>query len=154
MTDNEKQATYEAEFILRDMLERGGRVKMHGTVITLPVERKFGSLEHIKIYVDHVLKSYPEAGPCAVRQRRGNRFAHYESGTIAINDPEYGKPGWAMREIVVLHEVAHHLARGDGHGSKFRGAFVHLVTEFIGPEVGWLLSCGFMDNGLRVEVAA
>ena len=49
-----------------------------------------------------------------VRARRGVTAAHYENaagaGTIAV--PDRRPADWAMRELVVLHEVAHHLQPG------------------------------------------
>ena len=47
-----------------------------------------------------------------------------------------------MRELVVLHELAHHLEpdpAAAAHGPAFVHRYAHLVTEVIGPEVGLLL---------------
>ncbi len=56
-----------------------------------------------------------------------------------------------MREVVILHEIAHHLTPGgDAHGLKFRAAFLHLVTEIIGPEAGFALRVLMMDEKLVV----
>lgn len=169
MADRERKKTYEAENVVRVMSERGGAVELYGTTVQWPVEKRFGSLDHIQTYVDWVMRqpwfagAYPRASKTAVRVRRrkGERMAHYDplGHEIAIHDPEFGKPGWAMREIVVLHELAHHVHRledgfvGESHGPEYRAVFVHLVTEVIGPEAGWVLSTVYYDAGLRVAIA-
>jgi len=161
MRDVERQKTYDAEQVVRaDLRMDGERLKIHGSTVAIPVEKKFGHLEHIETYCNRVLQlpavraEYPNAAakPIAVRHRKGNAAAHYETATrtIAVHDPKYGAPGWAMREIVVLHELAHHLTPMHGHDAAFREAFVFLVSEMIGAEVGWLLGVRFMDHGLAV----
>lgn len=124
--------------------EKGSRlVEIGGSSITLPVERKFASLETIQSYVDMVLalptirEQFPRAkSPVRVRRRKGTKFAHYEMGEIAI---PMVLGSWACREIVVLHELAHHLTIGDGHGSRFRRAFCKLLEVAMAPEVSFAL---------------
>lgn len=156
----QQQATYDCEYNVRDVLEMpGSRMIVHGTTISIPVERRFGSLESVQTYVDLVLalnwvhRDYPRAEiPVTVHRRKGDKSAHYErwSNVIAVHDKGYGLPGWAMREIVILHELAHHLSSESGHHGEFRGIFVRLVSEIISPEIGWLLSVRFMEAGLEV----
>jgi putative metallohydrolase (TIGR04338 family) len=58
--------------------------------------------------------------------------------------------GWAMRELVVLHELAHHLTPGDQHGSAFVATFVELVAELVGTEAAFLLRSALLDAGVAV----
>jgi putative metallohydrolase (TIGR04338 family) len=140
---------YAAEQTLRRLLDRQGEfptIEAAGSVLTLPVEARFGDLPSVQRYVDTVLAlpwvraQYRSAqGKVTVRERRGNKFAHYEHNAIAI--PPYRIGGrWAMRELVVLHEIAHHLVPNSAdHGSAFRNAFTDLVEHCIGLEAGLLL---------------
>ncbi len=56
-----------------------------------------------------------------------------------------------MRELVVLHEVAHHLDDGDGpsHGPGFVATFCDLATVVMGPEVGHVLRVVYAKEGVR-----
>lgn len=150
--DSQKSKVYAAEFMLRSVLEASNvapTIEVFGSTIVVPQELRFGSLGHVQKYVDLVL-AHPEVNalfgnqshrPISVRHRKGNASAHYCGGEIAIHHIE-GKNTWAMREIVVLHEIAHHLAPGSGHGSEFAGAFLSLVQIFMGVEAHMLLlSC-------------
>jgi putative metallohydrolase (TIGR04338 family) len=63
---------------------------------------------------------------------------------------------WALRELVLCHELAHHLRRHaeataaePGHGPAFQDDYAALVDLVIGPEVGLLLRAGFTEAGVR-----
>ncbi len=62
--------------------------------------------------IPSVRRRWPAAEPLAVRARRGTTAAHYEYdgdlATIAVPDRH---TTWALRELVVLHEIAHHLCQ-------------------------------------------
>lgn len=145
----ETEAVYAAEQQLRTVLDIAEETDnraydFYGSMLTLPIERKFASIESIETYCNTVLNleqvrsRYPNAGPITVRQRRGERAAHYEYGKreMAINTTQ---TRWALREIVVLHELAHHLTPYNDHGAKFREAHAFLVTECVGAEIGIML---------------
>ena len=93
------------------------------------------------------------AGPLAVRVRRGATAAHYEhdgaAAVIAVPDGLDGQ--WAMRELVVLHEVAHHLHDGPGpaHGPDFVTTLCDLSAAVMGPEVGHVLRVVYSKEGVR-----
>ncbi|RIK09712.1 MAG: TIGR04338 family metallohydrolase, partial [Acidobacteria bacterium] len=60
LRDTRRTAVYEAESLVRTMFdradERGLRVvELAGSQLTLPVERRFASLESVQAYVDSVL---------------------------------------------------------------------------------------------------
>lgn len=147
MTDGDRSAVYATEQTLRAMLDTADAtdvrtIDFYGSKLELPIVRRFGDIASIQRYCDRICE-LEGASPVTVRQRRGSRAAHYErlGAVIAIPDDR-----WARTEIVVLHELAHHLARGDGHGERFRGMFILLVREYIGHEVALLLESGFHMN--------
>lgn len=159
MSDRGRSAVYAAETVLRGMLDTGANqvpVCIAGSTVTLPIERRFGDIPSVQTYVDRVLGSgwvaarWPDAArPVRVRERQQDAQAHYESwaATIAVH-PGSGRPGWAMREVVVLHEIAHHLnPAGDSHGRGFIDTMIELVDGVIGPEAGWVLRVLMHDTG-------
>jgi putative metallohydrolase (TIGR04338 family) len=133
-------------------------VEFFGSRLTLPVERRFADVDAVQRWVDAVLAleavagQWPGTPACTVRTRRGPRAAVYEPpGTIAV--PVGTR--WALRELVLSHELAHHLQRHGGgglapaHGAAFQDTFAALVDLVIGPEVGLLLRAGFVEAGVR-----
>ena len=161
MRDSQRGAVYEAEGLVRTMFdraeERGLRtVEVHGSTITLPVERKFGSVESVQDYCDRVLAlnwaraTWPRASvPVIVRARAGNRAAHYTQDTIAVPVDRDGR--WALRELVILHELAHHLDEGGGpsHGAEFVDRYLTLVGGVVGPEAVFVLRAAYLAGGVR-----
>ena len=94
---------------------------------------------------------WPAAAPLTVRPRRGLTAAHYErdddGATIAV--PER-RTSWALRELVVLHEVAHHLCDADPpHGPEFVATFCELAEAVMGPEVAHVLRVVYAKEGVR-----
>ncbi|MDX3260758.1 TIGR04338 family metallohydrolase [Streptomyces sp. MI02-2A] len=161
MDDFQKRAVYDSEYFLRDTMTSLAQVDVptfdfYGSSLLVPLERKFGDLEGVQRYVNSILAlnwvraMWPEKSilPVKVRARRGTRFAHYEfPGVIAV-PPHNGGISWAMREIVILHELSHHFAR-DQHGPKFASTFLHMVKELMGPEVGLILTDAYTRNGVQ-----
>jgi putative metallohydrolase (TIGR04338 family) len=94
-------AVYRGEAQLCSLLDRantlgGGRVaEIAGSRVTLPVERKFASLETIQAYVDRVLEHEGLPRAVTVRKRKGHAGAHYESLGAVIAIP-FGVD-WALR---------------------------------------------------------
>lgn len=156
MRDCNRSKVYAAEQVLRWMYDRSAEsgnpmTEITGIPVTLPPEAKFGNLDNIQPYVDRVLalpglSGYPMAQvPITVRRRKGDKFAHYEPpGTIAIPDHTH----WAMRELVVLHEIAHHLAPRHGHDSQFVHAYLDLLTSAMGPEPALILRVLMYEHGV------
>ncbi|HEX2616636.1 MAG TPA: TIGR04338 family metallohydrolase [Flavobacteriales bacterium] len=137
MRDTQRERVYQAEFRLRDLFataERIGNptVELDGIRLTLPPEARFASVESMQSYCDRVT-TMVAASPVRVRERKGDAHAHYAGGEIAV--PTFGTR-WAMREVVVLHELAHHLAIGERHGPGFVATFNDLLARVMGPEVG------------------
>ena len=168
MRDSQRQRVYDAEQQVRRQLElaaAGARtVTVAASTIVLPLEVRFGSLDAAQRYTDGVRSScdfrrrFPRAAaaPLRLRPRRGDRAAHYDApGTIALHEPQHGS-GWSLREMVLLHEITHHAVHHDlpavpDHGPAYAGAFVHLVTQTMGPETGLLLTTAFAEHGVSLS---
>jgi putative metallohydrolase (TIGR04338 family) len=164
-TDAQRSKVYSAEQLVHRIFDRAvdyPTVDLVGSRITLPAERKFASLQSVQAYVDAVLslgwvlERWPRAvAPVAVRERAGAGSAHYErSGSvIAVPGTSHGDR-WALRELVVLHEIAHHLESDDTsphHGPGYVGRLLDLVDGVIGPEAALLLRVTFAENGVRMS---
>ncbi|MFI7192515.1 TIGR04338 family metallohydrolase [Nocardia nova] len=116
--DGQHRRVYDAEHRLRalfDLADRTPRrtVELFGSQICVPIERRMGTVESVMTYLDAVLAlpsiraRYPRAAVAVrVRARRGSRYAHYEPATATIAVPLRER---AVRELLVLHELAHHL---------------------------------------------
>lgn len=172
--DSQRGLVYEAELLVRNMFDRadgpGSRtVELFGSEVTLPVERRFASIDSVQDYVDRVLAldwvrtRWTRASvPVHIRARAGNNAAHYESDCATIAVPEYrGGTAWAFRELVVLHELAHHLdpvqpddpgARMEpAHGPEFLERYLALVSEILGPEAGFVLRATLSSVGADIR---
>ena len=173
--DVQRAKVYAAEAFVRTMFDRAAErgdpvVEFFGTRLTLPPEARFGSVGSVQNYVDDVLAHpavrarWPAVTPLRVRARRGATAAHYErvggqersdpgnrhgdTATIAV--PE-DRSAWALRELVVLHEVAHHLCGGGGpaHGPDFVATFCALAETVMGAEAGHVLRVVYAKEGVR-----
>lgn len=150
-TDRYRQAVYRAEDQWSAVLDRGGEVDFFGSLLTAPVQLRFGTLGDVDTYVAHVCSNHSIAPP-GVRHRKGGTRAHYEaeSKTIAIPTDH----AWAMREAVVLHEVAHHICviehSSNLHDEHFTGIMLTLVRTELGHEAELLLRTGYQSAGASV----
>lgn len=160
--DTQRAKVYAAEELVRALFDRaaaGARVvEFFGAQLTLPPEARFGSVAAVQRYVDDVLalppvrQRWPAAATLTVRARRGATAAHYENragaGVIAV--PDRDDTGWAMRELVVLHEVAHHLCGAQpAHGPEFVATLCALAELVMGPEPGHVLQVVYAKEGVR-----
>ena len=164
--DSQRSRVYAAEEFVRTLFDRAAEhnsraVDFFGTSITLPPEARFASVESVQRYLDQVLAlpavaaRWPAPAPVSVRSRRAASAAHYEStadgGVIAV--PQRLSADWAMREWVVLHELAHHLLRGcvegPAHGPEFTATFCELAAAVMGPEAGHVLRVVYAKQGVR-----
>ncbi len=161
--DSQRSKVYAAEEFVRTLFDRAaehgsGSVEFFGAQLTLPPEARFGSLDAVQRYVDDVLalpavrREWPAVAPLRVRARRAATAAHYENrdGTGVIAVPDSGHADWAMRELVVLHEIAHHLCDVQPpHGSQYVTTLCALAEMVMGPEVGHVLRVVFAKEGVR-----
>ena len=144
--DNQRLKVYQAEDFARTMFTAAAQhnsrtIDFFGSPLTLPPEARFSGVESVQRYVDQVLA-------VTVRARRGAHAAHYSAGVIAI--PEHQPDSFALRELCVGHELAHHLApAGAAHGPEFVATYCDLVALVMGPEAGHVLRVLFCQNGVR-----
>jgi putative metallohydrolase (TIGR04338 family) len=159
--DIQRSKVYAAEEFVRTLFDRAAEhanpvVDFFGTQLTLPPEARFASLDSVRRYVGQVLvlpavvARWGPVAPLGVRPRRGLHAAHYERGAdgavIAVPDT----PGtWALRELVVLHEIAHHLSAAQPpHGPEFVTTFCELTQAVMGPEVEHVLRVVYAKEGV------
>ena len=161
--DSQRSKVYAAEEFVRTLFDRAAEhgstsVEFFGTQLTLPPEARFGSLAAVRRYVDDVLalpavrREWPGVAPLRVRARRAATAAHYENrdGTGVIAVPDHQDAGWAMRELVVLHEIAHHLCDVQpAHGSQYVTTLCTLAGLVMGPEAGHVLRVVYAKEGVR-----
>lgn len=151
--DTQRARVYAAEQFVRTMFDRAAQhssraIDFFGTSLTLPPEAKFGSVDSVQRYLDDVVARIG-AQSLTVRARRGATAAHYEliGGKAVIAVPE--RDTWALRELVVLHELAHHVSHADPpHGPAFVAAYCDLCTAIMGPEVGLVLRMVYAKEGV------
>ncbi|MGH3580391.1 MAG: TIGR04338 family metallohydrolase [Mycobacterium sp.] len=159
--DTQRSKVYAAEQFVRTLFdraaERGNRsVDFFGAQLTLPPEGRFAAVDSVQRYVDDVLSlpsvlaRWPALTPVGVRGRRGVTAAHYEwtpeAAVIAVPDRQ---TNWALRELVVLHELAHHVAQAEPpHGPEFVATFCELASAVMGAEVGYLLRVVYAREGV------
>ncbi|TSD99305.1 TIGR04338 family metallohydrolase [Skermania sp. ID1734] len=167
--DSQRARVYDADQLVRNAFERADttgvrQIEVFGSHLTLPVERKFASIESVQSYVQKVLalgwiqQQWPQASvPVAVRARAGQSAAHYErtGNRAVIAVPTHvGSRAWALRELVVLHELAHHLQSPDdeeaAHGPQFCGRYVELVDGVLGAEAAFLLRTTLAECGVAL----
>ncbi|MEM6105351.1 TIGR04338 family metallohydrolase [Mycobacterium sp. 050272] len=161
--DTQRAKVYAAEEFVRTLFDRAAEhrsstVEFFGTQLTLPPEARFGSVASVQRYVDQVLalpavrERWPEVAPLRVRARRAATAAHYENyedtGIIAV--PDRRTADWALRELVVLHEVAHHLCQAQpAHGPEFVDTLCSLTALVMGPELGHVLRVVYAKEGVK-----
>jgi len=139
--DEQKSRVYSAEQMFRTILDDHPIMYFAGSTIPVPLERKFGNLESIRRYADYVVRVYG-APEVTIRERKGDTKAHYErdTHTIAVPVPHRLSDAWSMREIVILHELTHHLCSGPGHGPEFALKFTQLVGRMMGENAQFMLT--------------
>jgi putative metallohydrolase (TIGR04338 family) len=162
--DSQRSLVYEAEKFVQILFDRAAQhgsraIDFFGTPLTLPSEARFGSVESVQRYADEVLQMpavrqrWGPASPLRVRRRRASTMAHYENrdGTGVIALASGVGEDWAMRELVVLHEIAHHLSVGTrpAHGPEFVSAYCELAGMVMGPEVSYVLRVVYAKEGVR-----
>jgi putative metallohydrolase (TIGR04338 family) len=161
--DSQRSKVYAAEEFVRTLFDRAAEhgspvVEFFGTQLTLPPEARFGSVASVQRYVDEVLalpavrRHWTDVSSLRVRTRRAATAAHYENrdgaGIIAV--PDRDTADWALRELVVLHEVSHHLCQAQPtHGPEFVATICRLTELVMGPELGHVLRVVYAKEGVR-----
>jgi putative metallohydrolase (TIGR04338 family) len=144
-----------------DAARRGaGLATVGGSAVLLPGERRFGDLAAASSYaerlLDHpaVVAAVGRLAAPALRLRRGQRSAHWETpGVIALPVPRHGEP-WALRETVLLHELGHHVGettgRTSGHRAPFPAAVLLLARAALGEEAAFALQVAYGEHDVEV----
>ena len=163
LRDFQRSRVYDAEHMVHRIFDRSADypvVEIAGSHLTLPVERRFGSVEAVATYVQQVLAlgwvraTWERASsPVLVRERSGAGQAHYQRAGSIMAVPGYrAGSGWALRELVILHELAHHLADDIeiAHGGAFVDRLLILIDGIVGPEAALLLRVTMLDVGVVI----
>ena len=164
--DAQRSRVYRAEDAWADRLDAARRGAAAATVagsrVLLPAERRFGSVEAASSYAARalglpaVVDAVGEVHPPVLRTRRGSRAAHWEApGTVALPVPVHGEP-WALRETVLLHELAHHVGgttgRTSGHTAPFPALVLLLTEAALGAEAAFVLRVEYGEHAVEVGV--
>lgn len=116
----------------------------YGETMTLKECQKFVDKIMSRQYV---IEKYRMKSPITVLDGRGRRkaCATFHHGNRAIKLPK-----WARTKFVILHEVAHHLTRLDGHKAEFASCLLDLVRHFMGKESANALQGAYHLKGVKV----
>lgn len=150
---------YQAERMASVILATDDRqVKVAGATLTIEPEKKFGTLDSVQRYVDQVLAFLGREDSVTIKpitDRRHKAYRVFYSGreqTIYMFDPDVYADA-PNDELVVLHELAHHLTResDDDHGDLFLQAYINLVENVMSPENGLVLRYCYDVNGITIR---
>ncbi len=156
MRDADRSAVYAAEDLLTALLDRGGTVDFHGSLLEVPRQRHFAALSDVGDYLT-AIRSQPwgcgHTPAPRLRVRRGTTRAHWSAPVeIALPDTD-----WAMSEMVVLHEYAHHVTWHDtgraDHAGGFRDTMSALVGAALSPAAALVLTAAYHGAGATQESA-
>lgn len=149
---------YEAEYVLQKTFDRyweGTEIIIHGVPVVLPRERKFVHVSEVQQYVQDflrdpgVIKKYGLLPQVKVRDRKGERAAHYDTVRNEIAIP--CQAAWACRELVVLHELAHHvqyqrsIIKKIVHNQEFMDIYVELLAIRMNEHARFVAQMCFID---------
>ena len=88
--------------------------------------------------------------PPTVMPRKGALAAHYDATKSAVFIPPYERGGsWALNTGTAIHEFAHHLSVGCGHGPEFRAAMIECL-QMLGWDETLLEDC-YREVGLTLS---
>lgn len=160
MTDSDVEHVYAAEFTVREAFDAADKtgdreLMLHTTPLQLPRELRFADAYAAADYVRRVTDA--ELLPRVdVFVKHGIATAHYFVGAIHLPF-KLGDGAWAYRELVLLHELAHHAVSTEygtgmrqGHGPEFRHAMHKLVRRWMGPEAAILLRAAYANEGVQL----
>lgn len=148
----EDGAFYEIEEYILTTLEMCNRMGItsrtaFGSTWPMPKEVKFESLNEVQVYVD-VLRTRgwaKEAWPRHTKRimvhanKTGDEDqgvyagrAYHQNGNIYIPEHGSGRSRF-MRELFVLHELAHYFGSTQGHGEVFVATLMKLIESQMDP---------------------
>ncbi|MGJ3508367.1 DUF2786 domain-containing protein [Enemella sp. A6] len=139
--DPDRVTLYDAENRLIGWIDRGEPVRLDGTTWIPEADPLFATIDEVAHFCAEATARLG-VPPVSVRARRGATKAEYVDGEIRVPPLDIGG-AWAMRGLVVMHELAHHLAHtaGDppGHGPAFRTHFYRVLHDLGLPSNARLL---------------
>lgn len=156
--DPQQSKLYYAERQLWDIFDtcaqtHNPEVEVEHQLLTLPPEGKFADIARLQKYYDDVcaMMGAPSVSVRASRNDHGNAFTRCLAQEIVIPD---GRDRWAMRELVVLHELAHHITFNqsplcESHGGEFVANYIELLTRVMGEPAGWCARVIYSKNGVK-----
>lgn len=160
---SEQQTTrvYESEFRIRTLLDmarnnpQASNVKIAGSTFTISPDAIFSDISAVEKYVSMVCRAMTptlprlSTVPEVVENNRLTRHSRYLRGShrIELASMQRSK-GWAFRETVVLHELAH-AASGKGvcHEEEFVENFITLTQYARGDQEAMVLRLLMYENG-------
>ena len=115
---------------------------------------RFGNWNEIWPFYYKISQRFQESGrqvhPPAVKPRKGALKAHYDTALQSVFIPPYEIGGsWALTTATAIHEFAHHLSPGAGHGAEFRVAMVDCL-DVLGWDSELLVRC-YEEVGLTTS---
>jgi putative metallohydrolase (TIGR04338 family) len=135
MSDAQRRRVYRSEHALADM------------AVPLP------GIEYARALVSVIERKpfYPERHRGLIScTHMGIDKAFYRGGVIHLPaDRVAGE--WAWNDIVVCHEVAHHISQGDLHGEVFTYRLLQIL-DAVRPSVAEALREQYRTNKVRVRV--
>ena len=143
----------------------GGWVEFMGVELHLAQERWFSSTEDIEKYLGGCYRSkwYKRVCPVSLRPvviTVKTHAAHFQANydyDATMRFPPFPRIGVneMHRELVVLHELAHHVTplKYPGHGAEFAGNFLYMVQQKLGPEYGALLTSAYAAHKVEYRPA-
>lgn len=160
--DRQRKRVYAAQSDLMRMLDRcaasaNPQVTLASITLTLPTEARFAAIADAQRYIDRILswdaviERLGTAAAVTVRARRGSARAHYERDTQVIALPPAAGAHGMLRELVLVHELAHHFTPDTVaiHGPEFVGTLVTLVDTTMGPHAALALRILMDHHGAR-----
>lgn len=163
MDDPDQKSTYAAEDMLASWLDAISpdtgvvqvRLQRDGqrraVDFTPETEPRFSRPSDVTVFVDQVMERLRQQARTYGTNYRGReqkrvevdtfggwKKATYHDGAILLPARERGG-AWALRGLVVVHELAHHLNTGidgaiiDSHGAGFRATMLQLLED-----IGWV----------------
>lgn len=126
---------------------------MHNSTFEVPVELTLGTLAAVLEYYRHIegqdwyKQRWPVVPPLHVVAKTGRKeYGSYCLGVVSLTEHS----NHTHSESYVLHEMAHHLTRGDGHGSRFAGTYSYLLGQMLGPVAQFILEDCYRNYGVKV----
>jgi putative metallohydrolase (TIGR04338 family) len=163
--DSQKSSLYAAERLLWDIFDRCAEhnnpmVEIEHIQLTLPPEGKFADITSIQRRCDQVCDAMnvPHVRVEAHRNKNIGGDAFYQHLGMRLVVPD-GRKRWAMRELVVLHELAHHVTDCQqplglaAHGPEFVANYIRLLETVMAPEAGLAARLVYVAHGVKEGVS-